>query len=99
MSNALLTFCSDQVMNTTNGDAQLPSAPAPLPANYGYFTRYSHTRDLCVMALINGIERKPTEFRDLVKRAGLHLNKFWDMRSQVGLVEVVLPNSELRERF
>jgi hypothetical protein len=82
-------------MNTTHGDAQLPSAPSPLPANYGYFQRYSHTRDLCVMAVINGIERKPTEFRDIVKRAGLHLNKFWQMRSQVGLVEVVLADSEL----
>ncbi|KAH7325589.1 S-adenosyl-L-methionine-dependent methyltransferase [Stachybotrys elegans] len=88
----------DQVMNTTNGDVQLPSAPAPLPANYGYYTRYSHTRDLCVMALINGIERKPTEFRDIVKKAGLHLNKFYQTRSQVGLVEIVLPNSPLRER-
>lgn len=86
----------DQVMNTTGGCAELASAPAPLPANYGYFTRYSHTRDLCVMSLINGIERKPTEFRELVERAGLHLNRFWECRSQVGLVEVVLPDSELR---
>ncbi|AEO59636.1 hypothetical protein MYCTH_2066662 [Thermothelomyces thermophilus ATCC 42464] len=86
----------DQVMNTTGGCAELPSAPAPLPANYGYYTRYSHTRDLTVMSLINGIERKPTEFRDLVERAGLHLNRFWECRSQVGLVEVVLPDSELR---
>ncbi|KAK4244016.1 S-adenosyl-L-methionine-dependent methyltransferase [Corynascus novoguineensis] len=86
----------DQVMNTTGGCAELASAPAPLPANYGYFTRYSHTRDLTVMSLINGIERKPTEFRDLVERSGLHLNRFWECRSQVGLVEVVLPDSELR---
>lgn len=87
----------DQVMNTTHGDPQLPSAPAPLPANYGYFTRFSHTRDLCVLSVINGIERKPTEFRDIIKQAGLHLNKFWNIRSQVGLVEIVLPDSELRE--
>lgn len=94
--NGCLEPHSDQVMNTTTGCAELPSAPAPLPANYGYFTRYSHTRDLCVMSLINGIERKPTEFRALVERAGLHMNKIWDCRSQVGLVEVVLPDSELR---
>ncbi|KAL2163196.1 hypothetical protein VTH06DRAFT_5252 [Thermothelomyces fergusii] len=86
----------DQVMNTTSGCAELTSAPAPLPANYGYFTRYSHMRDLCVLSVINGIERKPTEFHDLVARAGLHLNRFWECRSQVGLVEVVLPDSELR---
>ncbi|KAF3901332.1 O-demethylpuromycin-O-methyltransferase [Dactylellina cionopaga] len=91
-----LLIC-EQVMNTTLGDPLLPSAPALLPANYGYFTRYSHTRDLELMAFMNGIERKPTEFRALVERAGLHLNKFWKTRSQVGLVEVVLPNSEFRQ--
>ncbi|RYP38827.1 hypothetical protein DL767_002431 [Monosporascus sp. MG133] len=86
----------DQVMNTTAGCDELEPAPAPLPANYGYFTRYSHTRDLCVMSVINGIERKPTEFKDLVERAGLRLNRIYDCRSQVGLVEVVLPDSALR---
>ncbi|EPS43342.1 hypothetical protein H072_2599 [Dactylellina haptotyla CBS 200.50] len=90
-----LLIC-EQVMNTTLGDPQLPSAPAILPANYGYFTRYSHTRDLELMAFMNGIERKPTEFRNLIEKAGLHLNKFWKTRSQVGLIEVVLPDSELR---
>lgn len=49
------------------------------------------------MSVINGIERKPTEFGDLMKRAGLQLNKFWECRSQVGLIEVVLPDSELRK--
>lgn len=83
-------------MNTTAGCSELPSAPSPLPANYGYFTRFSHSRDLSMMAIINGIERKSTEFRDLVDRAGLHLKRFWECRSQVGLVEVVLPDSELR---
>ncbi|KAJ6259262.1 O-demethylpuromycin-O-methyltransferase [Drechslerella dactyloides] len=89
-----LLIC-DQVMNTTCGDPQLPRAPSVLPANYGYFTRYSHVRDLELMAFMNGIERKPTEFRSLVEKAGLHLNKFWETRSQVGLVEVVLKDSEL----
>ncbi|KAM0629128.1 hypothetical protein ACHAPW_006972 [Verticillium nonalfalfae] len=71
------------------------SAPQPLLPNWGYYTRYSHQRDLAMMAIINGIERKPDEFRELVERAGLRLRKIWDCRSQVGLVEVVLPNSEL----
>ncbi|KAM0520275.1 hypothetical protein ACHAPS_007000 [Verticillium nonalfalfae] len=70
-------------------------APQPLLPNWGYYTRYSHQRDLAMMAIINGIERKPDEFRELVERAGLRLRKIWDCRSQVGLVEVVLPNSEL----
>ncbi|KAJ2985293.1 hypothetical protein NUW58_g5614 [Xylaria curta] len=85
----------DQVMNTTTGCDELPSAPDPLPANWGYYSRYSHQRDLAMMSIINGIERKPAEFRDLVKSAGLRLRKIWDCRSQVGLVEIVLPESEL----
>ncbi|KAI1372049.1 S-adenosyl-L-methionine-dependent methyltransferase [Hypoxylon crocopeplum] len=85
----------DQVMNTTNGCKELVAAPEPLPANWGYYTRYSHQRDLAMMSIINGIERKPAEFRDLIDRAGLRLRKIWDCRSQVGLVEVVLADSEL----
>ncbi|KAI0196797.1 S-adenosyl-L-methionine-dependent methyltransferase [Xylaria flabelliformis] len=85
----------DQVMNTTVGCNELPAAPYPLPANWGYFTRYSHQRDLAMMSIINGIERKPAEFRNLVDRAGLKLRKIWDCRSQVGLLEIVLPDSEL----
>ncbi|KAM5383754.1 hypothetical protein ACJZ2D_001743 [Fusarium nematophilum] len=86
----------DQVMNTTNRCRDLSPAPAPLLPNWGYYTRYSHQRDLAMMAIINGIERKPDEFRQLVERAGLRLRKIWDCRSQVGLVEVVLPDSELQ---
>ncbi|KAF3190679.1 hypothetical protein TWF788_008200 [Orbilia oligospora] len=89
-----LLIC-EQVMNTTYGDPQLPSAPSLLPANYGYFTRYSHTRDLELMAFMNGIERKPAEFRSIIEQAGLHLNKFWKTRSQVGLIEVVLPGQDM----
>lgn len=86
---------SDQVMNTTFGSAEIEPAPAPLPANWGYYTRYSHQRDLAMLSIINGIERKPAEFKDIIERAGLKLRKIWDCRSQVGLVEVVLPDSQL----
>ncbi|KUI69008.1 Demethylsterigmatocystin 6-O-methyltransferase [Cytospora mali] len=85
----------DQVMNTTLGSDELQPAPAPLPANWGYYTRYSHQRDLAMMSIINGIERKPSEFRALAESAGLKLNKIWDCRSQVGLVELVLPENAL----
>ncbi|KAI5926688.1 S-adenosyl-L-methionine-dependent methyltransferase [Camillea tinctor] len=85
----------DHVMNTTRGCKELPRAPEPLPANWGYYTRYSHQRDLAMMSIINGIERKPAEFNDLIERAGLRLRKIWDCRSQVGLVEAVLVDSEL----
>lgn len=47
------------------------------------------------MAAINGIERTPREFRTIVEKSGLKLLKIWDCRSQVSLVEVVLPESEL----
>ncbi|XP_014558343.1 hypothetical protein COCVIDRAFT_94784 [Bipolaris victoriae FI3] len=85
----------DQVMNTTLGSEELTAAPSPLPANWGYYTRYSHQRDLALMAVINGIERTPREFRTIVEKSGLKLLKIWDCRSQVSLVEVVLPQSEL----
>ncbi|KAL8996752.1 MAG: hypothetical protein Q9169_003823 [Polycauliona sp. 2 TL-2023] len=82
----------DPVMNTTFGgddpDLALSSAPAPLPANYGYHTRYAHNRDLALMATINGMERTPRHFRELVEGAGLKVKRFWDVRSCVGVVEV-----------
>lgn len=96
LANIILTI-SDQVMNTTLGSPELAKAPIPLPANWGYYTRYSHQRDIAMMANLNGIERTPTEFRTIVERAGLKIRKFWDCRSQVSLVGVVLPNTELKE--
>ncbi|KAL4900543.1 hypothetical protein BDW74DRAFT_182629 [Aspergillus multicolor] len=96
----------DQVMNTTvgfvdqtnghvNGDAQavneLRPAPAPLPANYGYYTRYSHQRDITMMSIINGIERTPAEFERIITQAGLAMTRIYDCRSQVALVECRLP--------
>ena len=75
-------------MNTTLGCLELESAPVPLPANYGYYTRYSHQRDLCMMGIINGIERTPLQFRELVEKAGLRIEKIWECRSQVSIVEL-----------
>lgn len=78
-------------MNTTLGCPELAPAPLPLPANYGSYTRYSHQRDLAMMSIINGIERTPAQFRDIVEEAGLKMHKIWDCRSQVSLVELALP--------
>jgi hypothetical protein len=80
----------EQVMNTTLGSPELPSAPAPLPANYGYHTRFSHSRDLTMMASINGIERTPEEFKVIIEAAGLKIKQIWGVRSQVSLIEAVL---------
>ncbi|KAL2839749.1 S-adenosyl-L-methionine-dependent methyltransferase [Aspergillus pseudoustus] len=77
----------EQVMDTTV-QALTGTAPAPLPANYGVAKRYSHQRDLDVMAIINGIERTPAQFADLFDRAGLVLRKVWPCRSQVSILEV-----------
>ncbi|KAG2419142.1 hypothetical protein HFD88_002246 [Aspergillus terreus] len=83
----------DQVMNTTAGfPERIASAPEPLPANYGYFTRYSHQRDIAMMSIINGIERTPAEFQDIIERSGLVMSRIYDCRSQVSLVECVLPD-------
>lgn len=84
-----LLIC-DQVMNTTEGDPDLKSAPSPLPANYGYYTRFSHSRDITMMSCINGIERTPAEFKNILEAAGLKLNKIWECRSQVSLIEAAL---------
>ncbi|EAS33659.3 O-methyltransferase [Coccidioides immitis RS] len=80
----------DPVMNTTFGCTEIPPAPYPLLANYGYHVRYCHNRDLGLMSTINGIERTPTQFKDLVDKAGLRLTKFWPVRSMVGITEVCL---------
>ncbi|KAL4963710.1 O-methyltransferase tpcA [Aspergillus stella-maris] len=80
----------DQVMNTTAGCDEIPPAPAPLPANYGYYMRYPHHRDLAMMSIINGIERTPSQFAHLVKQAGLKVKKIWNCRSMVGIVEIGL---------
>lgn len=87
--NSRILVC-DQVMNTTLGCPELTPAPTPLPANYGYYARYSHQRDLAMMAIINGIERTPDQFRSIVDAAGLKLSKIWECRSQVSLVEILL---------
>ncbi|KAL0938169.1 o-methyltransferase [Colletotrichum truncatum] len=81
---------ADCVLNTTCGSADIPSAPAPLPANYGYWCQYNHVLGLIMMAENNGIERTASQIKDLVTKAGLRVNKIWPVRSLVGIVEVVL---------
>ena len=76
-------------MNTTVGCEGLEAAPAPLPANFGYYTRYSHQRDLCMMGIINGIERTPQQFKALIEAAGLRMVGVRECRSQVSIVEAM----------
>lgn len=83
---------ADQVMNTTLGseDDGLPSAPAPLLANYGTYVRFSHQIDVALMATINGIERTPLQFKRIVEAAGLKIKRIIGARTQVSIVECVL---------
>jgi hypothetical protein len=87
--NSRILIC-DLVMNTVCGKDGMKPAPAPLPSNYGYFGRYGHHRDLCMMTLINGIERTQVEFQSIVERAGLRIVKIWECRSLNDIVEVSL---------
>ena len=72
----------------TCGTPELEAAPAPLPANYGYSVRFSHQRDLCMMGIINGIERTPGQLRNIVEKSGLKIEKIWECRSQVPIAEL-----------
>ena len=87
----------DQLMIPTvsSSDPVIPSAPAPLPANYGTSVRFSHQRDLCMMGIINGIERTPEQLKIVVQRSGLEIEKVWECRSQVPIVEVKLSTKNL----
>lgn len=43
-----------------------------------------------MMSTINGMERTPAHFKELVEKAGLQLKKFWPVRSMVGITEIGL---------
>ncbi|KAH9895356.1 S-adenosyl-L-methionine-dependent methyltransferase [Xylariomycetidae sp. FL2044] len=91
MGHESRVLIADQVMNTTLGDDLLLSAPPPLLANYGHALPYSHTRDMVMMGLLNGIERTPLQFRTVIEKAGLKVSRIWQCRSQVSIVECRLP--------
>ncbi|KAL9032135.1 MAG: hypothetical protein Q9180_006679 [Flavoplaca navasiana] len=85
------TPSSHKVQQTAPQDAQLITpAPSPLPANYGTAVRFSHQRDLCMMGIINGIERTPAQLQKIVESAGLVVEKVWECRAQVPIVVVRL---------
>ncbi|KAI5900447.1 S-adenosyl-L-methionine-dependent methyltransferase [Schizophyllum commune H4-8] len=82
-----LLIC-DQVMNTTYGCDLVDSAPKPLPANYGYATRFSHMLDLNMMTMFNGRERTAEELAVLAKRAGLVVERIFRCPSLVWLTQL-----------
>ncbi|GBE84215.1 O-methyltransferase tpcA [Sparassis crispa] len=82
----------DLVMNTTLGCPELPSAPFPLPANYGASTRFAHQSDLIMMSLVNGEERVPSDFRSIAERAGLEVTRIWECPGDC-ITEMRLPSA------
>lgn len=53
-----------------------------------------------MMGIINGIERTPWQFYELAEEAGLRVEKIWECRSQVSIVEcraVFAPEGEGRD--
>ena len=43
-----------------------------------------------MMGIMNGIERTPSQFKELVEKAGLKLERIWECRSMVGIIELRL---------
>jgi hypothetical protein len=87
MSTQSRLLIADIVVNTTLGCDEIESAPKPLLANYGQAMGYAHRMDLNMMMMLNGKERTPTEFRCLIKAAGLKLFKIWECRGPLSIIE------------
>jgi hypothetical protein len=87
MSTESRVLIADIVMNTTLGCHEMKSAPKPLLANYGRETAYAHMMDLHMMMMVNGKERTPAEFRQIIERSGLALAKIWDGQGMLSVLE------------
>ncbi|EMD32674.1 hypothetical protein CERSUDRAFT_118699 [Gelatoporia subvermispora B] len=81
----------DTMLNTTLGSPLLRSAPPPLPANYGIEHQLTHSRDLNMLTLFNGMERTPEDMCMLAEKAGLKVVKVWECRSSLAITEMRLP--------
>lgn len=86
---------SDHLMITpvAQSGLEVPQAPNPLPANWGNFRKYSYGLDMGMMCCFNGQERTPAELNALVQKAGLKIRAIHDIRSYLGLIEIVLPEA------
>ena len=91
MKPASRVLVADQVMNSTVGCTELASAPVPLPANYGVYTRIANKFDVDMMMVLNSTERTPTQLRRVAKSAGLEVAKIWECRGVVWITELRLP--------
>lgn len=60
-----------------------------------YAHRLSHINDIAMLLGHNGRCRNSMQFEKLANRAGLRLRKIWGCRGPSGLLEFVLPQSNL----
>ncbi|MCJ1283722.1 hypothetical protein MMC26_003053 [Xylographa opegraphella] len=72
------------IVNNTLGDPELQRAPWPLPANYGIYPRYTYQRDLVMMSLFNSMERTLDQFREIIRGAGLVIERVWECAASLG---------------
>ena len=81
---------ADFIVHPPLGSARLKAAPAPLPANYGQASRFVTQLDMVVLSLFNGHERSPEEYAEIAKRAGLRIEKIWECRAPLDIIELRL---------
>ncbi|OAP57195.1 hypothetical protein AYL99_07933 [Fonsecaea erecta] len=87
MSPSSRVLIAEILMSTTLPSDKLKSAPAPLLANYGVGMAPAHMMDLNMMMMTNGRERTPAEFERIVRAAGLVMDKIWECRGPLSIIE------------
>ncbi|OQU99123.1 hypothetical protein CLAIMM_04802 [Cladophialophora immunda] len=87
MSPSSRVLIADILMSTTLPSDKLKSAPAPLLPNYGVAMAPAHMMDLNMMMMTNGRERTPGQFERIVKAAGLVMDKIWECRGPLSIIE------------
>ncbi|OAL29887.1 hypothetical protein AYO22_01793 [Fonsecaea multimorphosa] len=87
MSPSSRILIAEILMNTTLPSNKLKSAPEPLLANYGVAMAPAHMMDLNMMMMTNGRERTPAEFERIVQAAGLVMDKIWECRGPLSIIE------------
>ncbi|KIW97886.1 uncharacterized protein Z519_01470 [Cladophialophora bantiana CBS 173.52] len=87
MNSNSRVLIAEILMYTTIPSPKLKSAPKPLLANYGQAMSPAHMMDLNMMMMTNGRERTPAEFERIVQEAGLVLDKIWECRGPLSIIE------------
>ncbi|KIW81975.1 hypothetical protein Z517_05001 [Fonsecaea pedrosoi CBS 271.37] len=78
---------AETLMRTTVPADKFRSAATPLLANYGVAMAPAHMMDLNMMMMTNGRERTPAEFDRIVQAAGMVVDRVWDCRGPLSIVD------------